>query len=170
MGDKEQTAQDGLAGKGDDLDSEQELDAQDPEDLESAMQEALEAVDDVGPVVARNIVSYFMDPLHLEMIQRLQAAGLAWEVVEKAEPASQPLAGQTWVLTGTLERLTRDRAKAHLLGLGAKVAGSVSKKTTQVVAGPAAGSKLEKAETLAIPVMDETELLEVLEANGVTID
>ena len=117
----------------------------------AADQEALEAVDDVGPIVASNIVAYFADPLHREMIERLLAAGIVWEVVEVPEQGSQPLEGQTWVLTGTLERLTRDKAKAHLVGLGAKVAGSVSRKTTQVVAGPGAGSKLDKAEVWACP-------------------
>jgi DNA ligase (NAD+) len=138
--------------------------------LMRADQAALEAVDDVGPVVARNIVEYFTDPLHVQMIDRLRQAGVVWEAVAVPEAGSRPLEGETWVLTGTLERLTRDRAKAHLVGLGAKVAGSVSKKTTQVVAGPGAGSKLEKAETLGIPVMDEATFLERLEAYGVTLD
>ena len=138
--------------------------------LMAAEQEALEAVDDVGPIVARNIVAYFADSLHQEMISRLVSAGISWEVVEVPEAGTQPLDGQTWVLTGTLERLTRDKAKAHLVGLGAKVAGSVSKKTTQVVAGPGAGSKLEKAETLGVPVMDEAEFVERLAALGVPIE
>ncbi|TNF81112.1 MAG: NAD-dependent DNA ligase LigA, partial [Gammaproteobacteria bacterium] len=138
--------------------------------LMAADQEALEAVDDVGPIVARNIVAYFADPLHTEMIERLLAAGIVWEVVEVPEAGSQPLEGETWVLTGTLERLTRDKAKAHLVGLGAKVAGSVSKKTTQVVAGPGAGSKLEKAETLGVPVMDEEAFVARLDSLGVSIE
>jgi len=138
--------------------------------LMAADQEALEAVEDVGPIVARNIVAYFADPLHREMIERLLAAGVVWEVVEVPEVGSQPLEGETWVLTGTLERLTRDKAKAHLVGLGAKVAGSVSKKTTQVVAGPGAGSKLEKAETLGVPVMDEATFIERLKSLGVGLE
>lgn len=138
--------------------------------LREADQAALEAVDDVGPIVARNIVAYFADPLHLEMIDRLIAAGIVWEVVEVPEAAAQPLAGETWVLTGTLEQLTRDKAKAHLVGLGAKVAGSVSKKTTQVVAGPGAGSKLEKAETLGVPVMDEAAFVARLAGLGVSLE
>lgn len=73
--------------------------------------------------------------------------------------ADMPLAGQTWVLTGTLEAMKRSEAKARLQALGAKVAGSVSKKTTQVVAGPGAGSKLAKAQELAIPVMDEESMI-----------
>lgn len=138
--------------------------------LMAAEREALEAVDDVGPIVAQNIVAYFSDPAHVEMIERLKQAGIRWEVVEVPPRGSLPLEGQTWVLTGTLEQLTRENAKAHLLSLGAKVAGSVSKKTTQVVAGPGAGSKLEKAEVLGLPVMDEAGLLELLEAHGVRID
>jgi DNA ligase (NAD+) len=137
--------------------------------LMAADQALLESVDDVGPIVARNIVAYFADPMHREMIDRLQSAGIVWEVVEVPEVGSRPLEGETWVLTGSLERLTRDQAKAHLVGLGAKVAGSVSRKTTQVVAGPGAGSKLEKAETLGIPVMDEAEFIERLGAHGVVV-
>ena len=135
-----------------------------------ADQEALEAVEDVGPVVASNIVAYFSDPLHLQMIQRLRQAGVSWEVVQVPPADAQPLKGQTWVLTGRLESLSRDRARAHLLDLGAKVSGSVSKKTTQVVAGPGAGSKLEKAEALGVPVMDEAQLLALLEESGVSIE
>jgi len=142
----------------------------DLEPLMKADQDSLEAVADVGPIVARNIVAYFADPLHVEMIQRLLEAGVVWEVVEVPTSDSLPLEGQTWVLTGTLERLTREQAKAHLIGLGAKVAGSVSKKTTQVVAGPGAGSKLEKAETLDIPVMDEEAFIAALEAHDVPLD
>ncbi len=138
--------------------------------LMEASADALEAVDDVGPIVARNIVRYFADPLHWEMIERLTGAGISWEVLEVTAPETLPLAGQTWVLTGTLERMTRDQAKSHLVGLGAKVAGSVSKKTSQVVAGPGAGSKLTKAESLEIPVMDEAALLEFLESHDVVPD
>ncbi|MEM8766786.1 MAG: NAD-dependent DNA ligase LigA [Pseudomonadota bacterium] len=138
--------------------------------LMEADAQALEAVDDVGPIVARNIVRYFADPLHREMIERLVGSGIGWEVLEVAAPETLPLAGQTWVLTGTLERMTRDQAKAHLVGLGAKVAGSVSKKTSQVVAGPGAGSKLAKAESLEIPVMDENDLLKFLESHDVVPD
>lgn len=138
--------------------------------LMAADQQALEAVDDVGPIVAANIVAYFADPLNQAMIERLLAAGVVWEVVDVPEVGSQPLAGETWVLTGSLERLTRDKAKAHLVGLGAKVAGSVSKKTTQVVAGPGAGSKLEKAQALGVPVMDEEAFIARLASLGVHIE
>ncbi len=142
----------------------------DLEPLLAADTDLLETVSDVGPVVARNIADYFSDPLHLQMISRLREVGVQWEVVDVPTVGSRPLEGQTWVLTGTLEKLTRDRARAHLVSLGAKVAGSVSKKTSQVVAGPGAGSKLEKAETLSVPVMDEAGLLQLLEVHGVSID
>ncbi len=104
--------------------------------------------------------------------QRLeQAEALAAELSEKAprEAAEQALEGQTWVLTGTLSRLTRDQAKAHLQSLGAKVAGSVSKKTHCVVAGEAAGSKLTKAEELGVDVMDEDTFADFLAGHGIVV-
>ena len=104
--------------------------------------------------------------------QRLeQAEALAAELSEKAprEAAEQALEGQTWVLTGTLSRLTRDQAKAHLQSLGAKVAGSVSKKTHCVVAGEAAGSKLAKAEELGVDVMDEDTFADFLAGHGIVV-
>jgi DNA ligase (NAD+) len=123
----------------------------------------LESVNDVGPIVAAHIVNYFADPQAVAVVENLLAAGVEWpDPPQSNAAAASPLAGQTWVLTGTLEQLTRDQAKARLLALGAKVAGSVSKKTTVVVAGPGAGSKLEKAESLSIPVMDEAEFLQQL--------
>jgi DNA ligase (NAD+) len=87
-------------------------------------------------------------------VKRLQAAGVHWPA-ETGSVARQPLSGQTWVLTGTLEQMTRNEAKARLEALGATVAGSVSRKTRQVVAGPGAGTKLAKAQELDVPVMDE---------------
>ncbi len=125
----------------------------------------LELVDDVGPIVAAHIAAFFADPEARVVVERLVARGIVWPDAAPEGATAQPLAGQTWVLTGTLEAMTRDEAKARLQALGAKVTGSVSKKTTQVVAGPGAGSKLEKAETLEIPVMDEAGLLTFLEAN-----
>jgi len=94
------------------------------------------------------------------VIQRLRELGVHWPIEKRAEQA--PLVGQTWVLTGTLQQMTRDEAKAKLQALGAKVAGSVSAKTTQVVAGPGAGSKLDKAAELGIPVMDEDAFVQKL--------
>src|SRR5690606_4084300 len=101
-------------------------------------------VDDVGPVVAGHIAHFFGNDENRVVIRRLQDAGVQWTDEVVAE-RSDVLAGQTYVLTGTLEAMTRDEAKARLQALGAKVAGSVSKKTTCVVAGPGAGSKLDKA-------------------------
>ena len=92
-----------------------------------------------------------------------------WPIIEKSADAT-PLAGQTWVLTGTLETMARSDAKALLVGLGAKVAGSVSAKTHQVVAGPGAGSKLDKATELDIPVMDEAAFVDYVKQHGVQID
>lgn len=87
--------------------------------------------------------------------------------MELVEPGYTPLVGQVWVLTGTLEQLTRDEAKAALQQLGAKVAGSVSAKTSMVIAGEAAGSKLDKAQSLGIAIEDEAFLLKVLTEHGV---
>ena len=121
--------------------------------LQRATVDELLLVDDVGPVVAERIHTFFAQPHNLDVIERLIKCGVHWKIEQRA--VHSPLAGQTWVLTGTLEQLTRDEAKARLQALGAKVAGSVSAKTTQVVAGPGAGSKLDKASELGVPVMDE---------------
>lgn len=133
--------------------------------LMQADAEALEQVEDVGPIVAEKILNFFADPQNVDVVKRLQAAGVAWPVEEAGE-GSDTLRGQTWVLTGTLEQLTRNQAKELLESLGAKVAGSVSSKTAQVVAGPGAGSKLTKAQSLDIPVMDEAEFIDFLKAHG----
>ena len=135
----------------------------DLERLRAATPEVLETVPDVGPIVAERIAAYFGHPDNAKAVDDLVAAGVAWPAVE-AVADSLPLAGQTWVLTGSLEQLSRTEAKRRLTGLGAKVAGSVSGKTAQVVAGPGAGSKLAKAEQLEVPVMDEAEFMDFLEA------
>ncbi|MDA5562991.1 NAD-dependent DNA ligase LigA [Cobetia sp. MMG027] len=124
------------------------------EALRAADQPVLEAVEDVGPIVAAHIHTFFQQPTNNETLEALLACGLRWEEVEIGE-RPQPLAGQTWVLTGSLDSMTRDEGKARLQALGAKVAGSVSKKTAGVVAGEAAGSKLEKAMQLGLTVLDE---------------
>nr|WP_163500931.1 NAD-dependent DNA ligase LigA [Halomonas socia] len=126
--------------------------------LMDAEQQDLEAVNDVGPIVAAHVHGFFREPHNREIIDDLLGCGLRWEEQEIGE-RPQPLAGETWVLTGTLENLTRDEGKARLQALGAKVAGSVSKKTACVVAGPGAGSKLAKAEELDVAVIDEAEFL-----------
>jgi len=132
----------------------------DMRNLQRATAEGLEEVPDVGPIVAGNIHRFFQTAENQRAVKRLVDAGVCWEPLPRRE-RTLPLAGQTWVLTGTLQTLTRDAAKARLMALGAKVAGAVSKKTRQVVAGPGAGSKLAKAEALGVPVMDEAGLLEV---------
>ncbi|WP_444999773.1 NAD-dependent DNA ligase LigA [Halomonas mongoliensis] len=133
------------------------------EALMEAEVEALEAVKDVGPIVAAHVHTFFRQPHNRETIDDLIACGLRWEEAAVGE-RPQPLAGQTWVLTGTLESMTRDQGKARLQALGAKVAGSVSKKTAGLVAGEAAGSKLEKAMQLGVPVLDEAAFLARLAA------
>jgi len=143
----------------------------DLDSLVAADAEALETVDDVGPIVAASVAAYFANAETLGIVQRLREAGVSWPNVRRETGGSErPLAGQTWVLTGTLEQLTRDEAKARLQKLGAKVAGSVSKKTHGVVAGADAGSKLSKAQSLGIPVLDEAGLLALFAQHDVTFD
>jgi DNA ligase (NAD+) len=122
---------------------------------------ALEQVPDVGPVVAGQVHGYFQDPERRAAIADLLAAGVHWPAPERMA-SEGPLAGQTWVLTGSLESMSRDEGRERLRRLGATVTDSVSKKTTRVVAGPGAGSKLDKAQKLGIPVLDEAALLELL--------
>lgn len=129
--------------------------------LMAADQDSLTEVADVGPIMAEHIVHFFENDANQAVIRELREEGVKWPE-DVAEVRSDKLAGQTWVLTGTLEAMTRDEAKQKLQALGAKVAGSVSKKTTVVVAGPGAGSKLEKAQSLGVDVMDEAELLTLL--------
>ena len=120
-------------------------------------------VRDVGPVVANSLRTFFDQAHNREVVEQLRACGLTWTEGDSLADAPMPLAGQTYVLTGTLPTLSRDQAKDILEGLGAKVAGSVSKKTTAVVAGAEAGSKLEKAQALGIQVMDEAALLNLVQ-------
>ncbi|TLM78758.1 NAD-dependent DNA ligase LigA [Microbulbifer harenosus] len=139
--------------------------------LEKLMQadtEALQQVEDVGPVVAHYVAEFFEQPHNLEEVAALQQAGVHWED-EVQEAGAQPLAGQTWVLTGKLETLSRSEAKDYLQRLGAKVAGSVSANTHTVVAGPGAGSKLNKARELDLPVLDEEGLMTMLREQGIEI-
>ncbi len=123
-------------------------------------------VNDVGPVVAESIHTFFAQPHNREVVGQLRECGIAWEEGEPAAGATLPLAGKTIVLTGTLPTLSRDEAKDMLEAAGAKVAGSVSKKTHYVVAGAEAGSKLEKAQALGIPVLDEDGLRALLRGEG----
>jgi DNA ligase (NAD+) len=134
--------------------------------LDSIMQadtERLLAVPDVGPVVAQSIVEFFAEPHNREVVQQLRELGLHWEEHEGVSHLVLPLSGKTFVLTGTLASMSRDEAKSRLEALGAKVAGSVSKKTDYVVAGTEAGSKLDKARELDVPIWDEQRLLDMLQ-------
>jgi len=124
--------------------------------------QALQQVPDVGPEVAVRIAAFFTEPHNRAVVRKLVDAGIRWPAVKVVPRTAQPLAGHTYVLTGTLEAMTRDEAKARLEALGAKVSGSVSKKTTAVIAGADPGSKLNKAESLGVPVLDEAGLRELL--------
>ena len=132
--------------------------------LLAADEQALLQVPDVGPVVASSIRHFLEEPHNREVIERLRAHGVTWPESDGAvdSMAPQPLAGKTFVLTGTLPGMSRDQAKELLEAAGAKVAGSVSKKTDYVVAGAEAGSKLEKAQALGVAVLDEAGMLELL--------
>ncbi|MDX1593456.1 MAG: NAD-dependent DNA ligase LigA [Gammaproteobacteria bacterium] len=133
--------------------------------LRDADAEALQRVPDVGPVVANHVVAFFAEAHNREVIDDLLAAGVCWEAQEPAaEPEHAPLAGRTLVLTGTLESMTRADAKTRLQALGARVSGSVSKKTAFVVAGSEPGSKLDRAHELGVEVLDESAFLECLAA------
>jgi DNA ligase (NAD+) len=129
--------------------------------MDASVEQLLE-VPDVGPVVAESIHTFFEQPHNREVVEQLRACGVSWEEGEPAARAPKPLAGKTIVLTGTLPTLSRDEAKDLLEAAGAKVAGSVSKKTDYVVAGAEAGSKLDKAQELGVPVLDEDGLRRLL--------
>lgn len=135
-------------------------------ELMSASEELLQTIPDIGPVVAKHIVEFFQLTAHQQLIQRLLAAGIHWPEVTKKY--NQPLAGKTFVLTGSLTNMTREQASEALASLGAKVANSVSKATNYVVAGEAAGSKFVKAQQLDIPILDEAALVKLLAENGKT--
>ena len=145
--------------------------------LVAAGEEDIAQFDGIGPKIAASDKEYLGVPENLEVLQRLREAGLTFEEdlgAARAQAASEtgvsvelaeakPLAGLTFVLTGTLVKRTRDEAGEALKMLGAKVTGSVSKKTSYLVAGPKAGSKLTKAESLGVPVLDEAALEHILE-------
>ena len=117
-------------------------------------------VNDVGPVVADSIMSFMSEPHNREVIEQLLASGIEFQKEERTTTVD--LSGKTFVLTGTLPTLSRDQAKELLEAAGAKVAGSVSQKTSFVVAGSEAGSKLDKATELGIPILDEVAFLKLL--------
>ena len=130
----------------------------------NASEDELLQVPDVGPIVAHSIRTFFAQPHNREVVQQLREAGITWPEGPAAAQSgqAQTLAGQTFVLTGTLPTLSRDEAKALLEAAGAKVSGSVSKKTSYVVAGEEAGSKLEKAQALGVTVIDEAAMRALL--------
>ena len=136
------------------------------EALAAAAEEELTEVADVGPVVARHVHAFFHEPHNIDVIAELEQAGMRWQTVEEAA-GDQPLSGQSWVLTGTLS-MPRARAKTLLESLGARVTGSVSSRTSVVLAGEAAGSKLRKAEKLGVDVVDEEAFRDLLQSHGVS--
>lgn len=138
----------------------------DIDSLMAATSEALAEVEGVGSVVAENVRTFFDDPRHLAEVEALRSLGVAFTPIEKVQwaAATVDLSGQTFVLTGTLPTMSRSDAKALILAAGGKVSGSVSKKTSYLVAGEAAGSKLTKAQDIGIAILSEAELLAMLEA------
>ena len=132
--------------------------------MDASIEQLLE-VNDVGPIVAQSIRTFFEQPHNREVVEQLRAAGISWtEHDGQGDLSPKPLAGKTFVLTGTLPVLTRDEAKEMIEAAGGKVSGSVSKKTTYVVAGEEAGSKLDKARELGVEVIDEAGLRALLPA------
>ena len=129
--------------------------------MDASLEQLLE-VNDVGPTVAQSLRTFFDQPHNREVVEQLRACGVHWDEGAPAERAAQPLAGKTFVLTGTFPTLRREQAKEMLEAAGAKVAGSVSKKTDYVVAGEEAGSKLDKARELGVAVIDEAGMLALL--------
>lgn len=131
-------------------------------ELMAAKADELLAVRDVGPIVAQSVAQFFAEPHNLDVVEKLRAAGVHWAESAGAQSSTGTLAGKTLVLTGSLPTLTREAARELIEAAGGKVAGSVSKKTDYVVAGEEAGSKLEKARSLGLPVLDESGLLALL--------
>lgn len=130
------------------------------EAIKDANVEELEAVRDIGPIMARHLHDYFRRPRNLQLIESLLEVGFHWPVIEKIEHL--PLQGNIYVLTGSFSTMTRDEVKSQLQMLGARVSASVSKKTTAVIAGDKPGSKRNKADSLGVPVLDESALNELL--------
>ena len=122
----------------------------------------LQVVDDVGPVVAHNIFTFFRQDHNRKVIESLLRSGVVWETIIPQERLPQPLLGESYVITGTLRNMKRSEAKERLQAMGAKVTGSVSKKTTALICGEDPGSKKVKAETLGIQVLDEEGLQSLL--------
>lgn len=139
------------------------------ESLASASEEMLLAVKDVGPVCVHFLKEFFSREENKQAIEALKAVGVQWNNIEIKAAADLPLSSSTYVLTGSLTRFSREEASAKLIALGAKVSGSVSSKTTAVFAGAEAGSKLQKAESLGVPVLDEQALIDLLAQHGTEV-
>ena len=137
--------------------------------LATAPVEKIAEIPGIGPKIAESVHEFFSIPENVAVVERLRQAGVVLEEEKSENELPQTLAGLTFVLTGTLEHFTRDEAGAQLKAMGAKVSGSVSKKTSFVVAGEAAGSKLTKAESLGVPVLDEAALQQILETGQVPV-
>jgi len=133
------------------------------ERLMEADETAIQQVPDIGPVVAAHVAAFFASDDHRRVIELLRKQGVTWPDMPASARAQQTLAGRTFVITGTLEAMTREQAQEALMARGAKVSGSVSKKTSFVVAGSEAGSKLTRAQELQVPVLDERQFLALLE-------
>lgn len=136
--------------------------------LRNADLDALKKTPDVGDITAEWIIDFFQAPHNLEVVDRLIAAGIHWDA--PIAPTRQPLNGESWVVTGTLSSMGRDEATQMLQALGARVSGSVSAKTKCLVAGEKAGSKLDKAEKLGVPVLDEQAFLALMAEYGQSLD
>lgn len=134
------------------------------EALQNADIETLKKTPDVGDITAEWIVDFFQASHNIEVVKRLLEAGIHWDA--PVTPTRQPLNGESWVVTGTLSSMGRDEATQLLQALGARVSGSVSSKTKCVVAGEKAGSKLEKAEKLGIPVLNEEQFIALMQEHG----
>jgi DNA ligase (NAD+) len=137
------------------------------EALQEASEETLTDVSDVGPIVASHVAAFFQQENNRQVIQALNDAGVEWQLLED-KAGEQPLAGETWVLTGALS-MPRIQAKNLLESLGAKVTGSVSAKTSTLLAGEAAGSKLTKAQKLGVKVISESDFVEYLDTQGIKV-
>ena len=133
------------------------------EELLAADDERLQEVPDIGPVVAANIRAFFHEKHNVKVIEELRAAGVHWPSTKRAAKSDLPLTGKTFVITGTLASMTRDEAKARLQALGAKVVGSVSRKTSYVIMGDSPGTKAQRARDLDVPILQETGLLALLD-------
>jgi DNA ligase (NAD+) len=134
------------------------------DELLDADEERLQQVQDIGPIVATAIHAFFHEPHNVEVIRALRAAGIRWPATPR-KSRELPLLGKTFVITGSLQSMTRDEAKARLQALGAKVAGSVSKKTTALIVGSEPGSKLQTAQSLNVEIWSEEQLRSTLGEN-----